>query len=999
MIPLLLAVTLTLPPDAMAVRVAEDGWPEVVAAGKAQVPGAGESLWWWSERCAPQRVTADAPAIECRAVQTRRVPVIDRASGKPARAARVVWGTEAMLADIPDAMLPSAITDAAGDATLAMPSSDVRVRVSGPHLATWWQEAGATLSATEAAETTIDLLTADRVPARRAFFELELPAIAAAPHALRTWAVAGDGRITVPAVPRVPLIVVAWSEDASPAVMTTSQFPPRLELPRGVSIAGRIVDAKRRPLAAAAIDAVFKLDGLPRGLRRRIRSGPAGRFAARGLPIGAVQLMVKQTGRATLLRRIDLDADHDVGDLVLDAARDVLVQVMDKNGDPVSDATLRTTDGVRATSGRDGQVRLQAVPAGDGFTMTVTATGYLARDVEVPPDARTPLIVELSRGIRVTGSVVHAESGEPAGSGNLLITNNGGLRVVRFEKGTIDVSGLDAGTLALEVRAAGLAPLTLPERDLRADDTWHLGTLRLSAGQSVAGRVVSRDDGSALAGAAVRALRRREIGPAIAFVMRDWVEGVSGDDGKFALAGLSSEPHVVIVEASGFAPRILTAGASEEDLTIELDRARTLVVDCLPAHRCGDEARLLYGGAAYPWASTSALIRNGRARFAVAPPGTAMLRLVREGQVVHERAVQVGDAAESEIAIRLNATRIRGTVVSGGRPRRGGTVELHRVMGAGAGDVPIYLESRTPEGQSTGGRWMTDLARGESAMVDDAGRFTFEEVEPGEFEIAYRGDGSSTKARRVVIPEVPEFALAFDLPPGELQGRVAREDGSPAAFVPVRIVDAGGAESIADTDRLGRFTAPGLTPGRASVTASSRDTQATDGVDIDAHRPASIELVLTKQPRRETRIAVLDPMRQPVGNALVVVFGGSMARVLRTDAEGNASFRGEPGAAPTLAAAYDARYGWAWGTETITMSAQTGGIVVAGTRASSIELYPAAGAPAHSAFAMLGLPTVLSPSHELRFDGLPEGVYRLRAGGVDTAVAVKSGALSRVALP
>src|SRR6185436_9695457 len=308
---------------------------------------------------------------------------------------------------------------------------------AGPRLATWWQKLDAQLSAVEASTATIQLLTADRVAASHAFVEVEMSGLTTSTTSRRSWAVAADGKVILPAVPNVACVVVAWSETSAPFVTTTmlAQLPSRLELARGVAVTGRVVDAKRKAIESAAIETVFKLDGLPRGIRRRVRSSSNGRFTASGLPRGAIQLTVKQTGRATVLRRVEPKDDLDLGDIILMPSREAVVRLIDVERKPIANATLRTADGVSATSNRDGVARLVSVP--ESFSVNVKAKGFRAKDVEI--EGNDPVVVELSRGVRVTGSVVDAETGEPANGGNVLVLNNGGRRVMTFDGATIDL--------------------------------------------------------------------------------------------------------------------------------------------------------------------------------------------------------------------------------------------------------------------------------------------------------------------------------------------------------------------------------------------------------------------------------------------------------------------------------------------------------------------------------------------------------------------------------
>jgi Carboxypeptidase regulatory-like domain len=847
MMAILLAAALALPPGAEAVRIGEDAWPERIAEAKS-----GERVWWWSNDCAPQLLTPDAPGIECTPPVVRRVQVVDRASGKELPGARVVWGTDAMRVDLPDAMLPFTVTGTDGEALLRVPHrTNVSIRVDGPRAASWWQSvtpgiAPVRLAAVPAAPAALQVTIGGSEPATRAIVQIEW-------NDARGWATARDGRITLPVVPPVPVLVVAWSEASAPMVgeLDAAQLPRTIDLPRGTTVSGRIVDARRRPIEGAAIEAVVAIGKLPRGLRRHARSSGAGTFVVRGIPAGSTQLKFKKAGRATVVRAIEADGGGaDAGDVVLRASRQIALRVFDRDRQPVAGATVRVTDGPSGVTARDGMARIDGVTVEEDAAVHVTAKGFRATDLDVAANARFPLDVELSRGVRVVGRVVHATSGANAGPGDVLVLNNGAQRVIAFdESGAIDVGGLDAGTLALEIRAHALAPLAIGTRTVTTDERWDLGTLQMAEGTLLAGRVVDRDRDEPVPGARIRVLRRGETGAALAAVMNDWIAATADDDGSFTVSGLAAGPHVVMFDASGFAPRVITiiadrdADHDADSTRVELDRARSLSIDCAPVRRCGSEARLLYAGAAYPWASTSATIQDGKAHLVTTAPGTALLRLVDKGEVVHEREVQIEATPDTEIRIRLGTATLRGTVASAGRPRRdGGSVELRGRTTPAAGPA-IYVENRTPDGQVLGGSWQTDLPSFESAPVDDAGQFLFAELEPGQYEATYRRGGRTSNATSVVI-QAGSSQIVLDVAPGELRGRVLHEDGRPAAFAPVHIVDAAGTRSLAQSDQFGNFATLGITPGRAAVTAEDAHTEAAAEVDVDALRTAVVELVM-----------------------------------------------------------------------------------------------------------------------------------------------------------
>lgn len=833
MIALLLATALALPPGAEAVRIGDDAWPEKVSAVRE-----GEKVWWWSHDCAPSTSECIAPVV-------RSVQVVDTASGKPLPGARVIWGTDPMRKDLPDAFLPFAITGAGGEAVLRLPrDARVRMRVDGPRAASWWQSVApghttVRLTAVPASPSPVQLTTGGSEPATRAVVQLEGSDV-------RSWAIARDGRITLPALPAGPVQLVAWSEASAPLVMEVDpgSVPRTIDLPRGVSIRGRVIDARRRPIEGAAIEAVVPIGKLPRGLRRHAKSTGAGTFVLRGIPAGAVQLKLTRAGRASAVRRIDADGDVDAGDITLRAARQIALRVVDAEGAPVTGATVRAAGSPPATTGSDGIARLDSVAAEEDVPVTITAQGFRDAEVDVPPDTKFPLDVALSRGVRVLGRVVDAESGESAGPGDVRIDNNGGQHIVAFdESGLIDIGGLDEGSLAVEIRANAHAPRSLEARTVAAGETWDLGTLSMDPGTILTGRILDRDRGGAVPGARIRVLRRGDFDVALAAVMKDWIEARSNDEGMFVVRGLASGSYVVLVGAPGFAPRVLTADADAEALDVKLDRARGLAIDCAPAHRCGTEARLLYGGSAYPWASASATMHEGRARILTAAPGTALLRLVERGEIVHEREVQIGATPETTIEIRLATATLRGTVASAGRPRRdGGSVELRARTAPSAG-MPVYVQHRTPDRQSLGGAWQTELPALRMAQVGDGGHFEFAELDPGEYDATYRREGiTTTPVRLLVRPGTSHFVL--DVAPGQVRGRVLHENGAPAAFAAVRIVDASGSQAVAHADRLGNFETLGIAEGRALLVAGNEHAEASAEVMVSARGAAVVEMVM-----------------------------------------------------------------------------------------------------------------------------------------------------------
>jgi hypothetical protein len=105
----------------------------------------GEAVWWWSKDCAPRRETLPLPSkFQCEPGRqvSGRFGVAGRTAGSAARAEgtrkapfRAIWGTEEMLKEIPDSLLPEGQVDADGKVVLVAPRRGSVRAGSGPSVA------------------------------------------------------------------------------------------------------------------------------------------------------------------------------------------------------------------------------------------------------------------------------------------------------------------------------------------------------------------------------------------------------------------------------------------------------------------------------------------------------------------------------------------------------------------------------------------------------------------------------------------------------------------------------------------------------------------------------------------------------------------------------------------------------------------------------------------------------------------------------------------------
>lgn len=1014
---LLLAASITLSHGSQAVRIAPDSWPSVTPVSAIETLQPGERVWWWSDRCVPVKVTAERPQAQCGAGVTRTLRVVDE-RGKPVAAAKVVWGTAEMLSDVPEPMLPSLNVNDDGTAAALLPNTIVYVRAAAPSAASWWQRvAASTAPVVVRAWEGRSVRTSIQLPAgvaRRSTIEVEPAAIASAASDVRSWTVTENAELTLLPLPAMTLKYTAWCDDGAPftATVTTATFPRTLTLAAGGRADGRIVDRAGRGIRGAAIEAVFKLPDASRGLRRRAVSDAAGHFIFRGLAAGSIQLLVRKNGYATAMRLMNGSEASRLDDIVLSPARSVELRVTDSANRPVSGAELRTESGAHAATGSNGVASLNDVPAGEDVGVTVRARGFHNRAVTIPAATSRAMSVVLSRGVSVTATLRRADTRELAAGGTMLVINNGGRRVERFEGGTIDVGGLEPGTLSLEIRADRTQPFVVQERAVAADDVVDLGELLLPAGRAIRGRVIARQSGAPAANVHVRALRRSNFGPIGAFAMRDWSEAATNEDGAFEIGGVDPGPQVLLIEGGGFASRLITADIAEDSLdlgVVDLDRGRELVVECAPSRRCGSEARLLFGGAEFPWASVVGTMRDGTAHVFAAPSGPATLRLLSSGHVIDERPVEVSSQSDlTRVQIKLLSTTVSGTVTSAGRPREGGLVQLERES-AGAAVMPVFVESRTAEGQTAGSGWLTDMPSVLTSGVSADGRFQFEDVPAGRYTATYRHNGAVAASLRVDVPENEQFTFALDVAPGELQGSVADDRGRPVRLASIEVRDALGEPHLTQTDVAGEFAVSGIAPGRASVRAMSADGEGNSEAEIVPPKTATVKVTLQPKDQKSWAVAVSDPRGQPLAGAMVFLLGsgGLPAGIATSDTAGMATFRlSQPLTTPL--AAYHSSYGWSWtasrtiggdeGGCNIRMSAATGSVVIGAQSAATVGVFTSSGVPLSSAFCFLGVPMTAAPGNDLRFSGLPPGTYMLQAGTFRASAEVQAGKDARVSI-
>jgi hypothetical protein len=919
--------------------------------------------WTWSADCAPHREGEACP-------ETTRITTRVQAGSE------VRWGTEAMLSEIVDAVLPVARADEKGLATFDAPRGErVFARAAGPKLASAWTLMPGSLATAEgmAVELRID-------PPHGA--RLELRPLDAAGLPFRG---AGEGAVAIPPVPAGSMRAVVWSDDGAPAVINAlpGGLPLRVTLPKGVTLRGVAVDEESAAIKEAAITASFVIPRERITIRKRTVTDARGAFSIGGLQPGDVAWSAAKEPLAPRAEVVSAREDVDLGPVVLPHAREVSVAVMDEQKRPIADATVRADAAKSVRTNDRGAATLRGVPAAP-FRLRVSAKGYLSADETFDGNAT----VRLAKAAVVRARIVKEDDGTPAGPGTVAVEINGRTSIEDFDdSGLLMIDGLGAGRLNLEVRPQGFAPFRLPERRIAQGEEIELGAIRVSRGFAIAGRAVDAS-GAPLSDVLMRVLRPGGFMPALAYLRGEWAAAQSGADGTFRIGGLAPGVYTLWSEGAGKAPVVksgITVGENGEvDVgDVRIDEARALRIRCEPAAQCGSEASVGVGGV--DWLPLAAPLTDGSATIAPLPAGPAVLRLTDRGGVVHERDVAISaDERTTEVHVRMRGVTVTGRVTRGGRAVGGGLVRLS----TGEERPFVQLAQATPAG-AIGNEIIGAVPRVISAPVGGDGAFALRDVAPGRYAAVWLSDTTESAPRTIVIPEA-DFTLQLELPESGVSGLVRKRDGS-APRRAVVTVEQGGRRIHLLADATGNFSFIGLDAGPATVRASGEGLAAEEQVTIEEGRSAFAQLTLEKKRLNDMAVWVTGDAG-PEANVFVFVRREGRLQAATTGADGRAVFHLPPSATTAEVSAWSPAYGWmfaaprALGDEaaeiTIAMRRASAGLLVEGK--GMVGVWSPSGFPLHEALALLGVRNATP----LRIDGLPAGTYGVTSSNVRKDVAV-----------
>lgn len=374
-----------------------------------------------------------------------------------------------------------------------------------------------------------------------------------------------------------------------------------IEMARGASLAGKVVDANGAPVPWASVRVGSGRQGFDEIESQRVRQTTAdenGEFSLQALrPVKLVAMAISEQASSALVP-VDLGADHDVDDLVLtlDITGVIAGRVVDSDGEPIPEAqvtafpdffgggpsddfslrgiTAETTDGGGAFTFRglpEGTYRLRASRS------SVSTSDFWQRGTQAATgDENVELVVQANGAL--TGKVEFTDGGSPEVF-SVAIGYPPGVPVSN-SSGAFDVPDVPPGKYDVTFRGQDFADVTVRDIEVEAGEAADMGTVKVKRGRTIAGRVVDKS-GSPVGGATVIAAKRLfgdgSTVQANFGAGSDEAQGVrkitTEDDGRFELSGISNGEMMVVgnhEEIGRSSPAIIPPGRSSPEFELVL---------------------------------------------------------------------------------------------------------------------------------------------------------------------------------------------------------------------------------------------------------------------------------------------------------------------------------------------------------------------------------------------------------------------------------------------
>lgn len=574
---------------------------------------------------------------------------------------------------------------------------------------------------------------------------------------------------------------------------------------------GRVVDEEKKPVAGAIVTSPITTG--PR--RPSTLTNAAGEFVIRvvtsatpsALPIYAM----KQGYAGGMLEARKWQPGETRNDIVITLVRGftIPVRVLDRQHQPVAHAYVNLTrigdnsqQGFFAPAQCDDPSRPDCRRTGaDGSVVfrtsegphSVFVTGDEVAPKRVPRVALTarsePLVVEVDRGVTISGRVVHADGTpvtgaivelprSPIAPRNATTDSDGAFTLVGVAAGSTSLTALSSDRRL----SSAPVPVTAPAKNV---------TITMPHGARIEGRVVDRGTKQPVTDFTVSVPSRGRPGPG------PTPQQVHADDGSYAIDNVPPGTAQINVTATGFVTATRSDITAEEGKTVsgidvQLDRGASITGRVTSGGAPVAGAQVSLTANRMPFFGGTTTDADGNYTLDGVAEGERSIQFQRTGFIILHKTVEVTAGKDLHLDVELDhGAEIRGRVTD-----RAG----HNIPGA---NVAISGDRGAPSNM---------------VQTDLDGSFVMQGLATGSYHLTARKEGYvSQDANDVTVPQSQPLTFALDHG-ATITGRVTGL--SPEDLAQVVVAASGGtSHNQTAVDSAGNFTLLGMPDGRIRVDA------------------------------------------------------------------------------------------------------------------------------------------------------------------------------------
>ncbi|MEA2236980.1 MAG: large repetitive protein [Thermoanaerobaculia bacterium] len=648
-----------------------------------------------------------------------------------------------------------------------------------------------------------------------------------------------DGAFRISDLTPGQMMLIAAKQDSFIQEMRPITAPAQdviIDLPSGGRITGRVVDkSSHQPVTSFMAGVTTSRSGggmvmMMPPMQRQFTSDD-GTFVLEGIKPGSTQVVVNAPGYTTArVANIEVEdgkttADIEVG---VETGAKLTGRITGPDGSPVAGVSVREDQmaagasrvmrfdatETSGTSDPNGDYSIDTLEPGEK-TFTFARSGYIAQQktVTIAGSKETRLDVQLSNGLRATGSVV-TDGGAPVPDATVRAASasemDGGRQATTDGNGAFTIEALAPGHYTFTASKSGFAPGTLRDIDIASSGpvrvilksggviTGHVnGLTPQELEQTTVSASVSGGGGGPFGGG----------GPGVSAA----VDG----GGNFRLEGAPS--GTVRVSARTGA---MFGGSSKSAApkTVELEPGGTAQVDIDFKSSTVIQGRIMRNnapvanaqvtfiprGAKSQTVSSASSDANGHYEVSSLDDGTYSVQVVDMARL-SPFATQYEVHGSSTFDITIKTVTVRGRVVD--------ATDTHP------------LNEATVDLRQTGGQ---SIFGGGGGQTDADGRFTIENVAAGTYQITADKSGYGHDSRQITIGDSSPDEVQFQLSPsdGIIVRAVDTRDNTPLTVNVLRVVDAQGIELPSSSGFFGNSSETvklSLAPGVYKVTVMARN--------------------------------------------------------------------------------------------------------------------------------------------------------------------------------